>query len=243
MDEIERIQRSKTLSMWLRHKPERGGLTLSKEGWAAVPAILEAFERIEQPMTRPELIEVIKLDPKGRFEIEGERVRARYGHSLELEEKPHPGMPPATLFHGTSRRFLPKLLELGLRPMKRQYVHLSPDKATAKQVGMRRDQQPAIVVVAAHDAHHAGIQFYPRGKGIWLSDPIPPQYLSVLEETPPPPPKAAPPNRPTDGRAAAYPRTAQPRPPRSASQAARQAAPGTPRRRRPKGGFTKPQNS
>jgi putative RNA 2'-phosphotransferase len=225
MDEITRTQRSKTLSMWLRHKPERGGLTLSKEGWAAVPAILEAFERQGQPMSLPELQDVIRFDPKGRFEVERDKVRARYGHSLELEEKPHPGMPPETLYHGTPKRYLKNILELGLRPMKRQYVHLSPDKSNAREVGKRRDQEPAIIVVAAHDAHAAGIKFYPRGKGVWLSDPIPPDYLTVMEELPRPAPKAA----------VVRGRSVDP----NSNMAARQAAPGAPRRRRPKGGFTK----
>jgi putative RNA 2'-phosphotransferase len=220
MDEATRTQRSKMLSMWLRHKPERGGLTLSKEGWAAVPAILEAFERQGHEMSRAELNDIIHLDVKGRFEVEGDRVRARYGHSLELEEKPHPGMPPATLFHGTPQRYVPKILETGLRPMKRQFVHLSPDKATAREVGRRRDQEPAILTIDAHRAHEAGIQFYPRGKGVWLSDPIPADYIKVMEETPRPTPKAP----------GGYPKP----------QSARQTAPGTPRRRRPKGGFMKP---
>jgi len=215
MNEYTRTRRSKRLSLWLRHKPEQGGLTLSKEGWAAIPAILEAFERQGDILSRAEFDEIVRLDPKGRFEVEGDRVRARYGHSIELEEKPHPGMPPATLYHGTAPRFLPKILETGLRPMKRQYVHLSPDKKTAREVGRRRDREPAILIVAAHRAHEAGIQFYPRGKGVWLSDPIPPEYLSVLEESP----------RPDSNE--------------ESSRARRASAPGTPRRRRPKGGFIK----
>src|SRR6266496_4001199 len=108
MDEITRTHFSKTLSMWLRHKPERGGLTLSKEGWAAIPAILEAFEGQGAEVSRPEFDEIVRTDPKGRYEVEGDRVRARYGHSVELEERPHPGTPPATLYHGTTRRFLPR---------------------------------------------------------------------------------------------------------------------------------------
>jgi len=103
--------------------------------------------------------------------------------------------------------------------MKRQFVHLSPDKKTAREVGGRRDQDAAILLIDAHAAHEAGILFYPRGKGIWLSDPIPPQYLSLLEDSSP-----AESNR---GGTAAMRNTA------------RQAAPGKPRRRRPKGGFTR----
>src|SRR5262249_28088765 len=143
------------------------------------------------------------------------RVRARYGHSVELEEKPHPGMPPTTLYHGTTHRFLPKILDSGLQPIKRQFVHLSPDRRTAREVGRRRDQEPVILAIDGHAAHEAGIQFYPRGKGIWLSDPIPPQFLRVLEDS---------------DEEQAYSPTAS-------SQTA--SAPGEPRRRRPKGGFTK----
>jgi putative RNA 2'-phosphotransferase len=223
MEDTDRTHRSKTLSAWLRHKPERGGLTLSKEGWVDIDLILEALERAEMPTSRAELDELIRLDPKGRFEVERGRVRARYGHSVELEEAPHPGMPPATLFHGTTPRFLPKILEAGLRPMKRQYVHLSPDRKTAREVGRRRDQEPAIVEIAAHEAHAAGVKFYPRGKGIWLSDPIPPEFLHVREEAPRNPANAS----------ASRSLGARPRTPR-------ETAPGKPRRRRPKGGFTRP---
>jgi putative RNA 2'-phosphotransferase len=214
--------------MWLRHKPERGGLTLSKEGWAAVPAVLAAFERQGVILSRPEFDEIVRTDPKSRYEVEADRIRARYGHSVELEEMPHPGMPPAALYQGTARRYLPRILDAGLRPMKRQFVHLSPDKATARAVGQRRDQLPVILRVAAHEAHEAGIQFYPRGKGIWLSDPIPARYLAVLEET-----QTAIP-RPAADRPAAHGRTDRTR------RAGTESAPGDPRRRRPRGGFMKP---
>jgi putative RNA 2'-phosphotransferase len=182
MDNIEITARSRRMTYWLRHKPQDGGLTLTKEGWVAIAAILDALEEKGLSTTRAEFNLIVAVDPKGRFEVEGERVRARYGHSLELEEKPHPGKPPSRLYHGTARRFLPRILEMGLKPMKRQYVHLSLDPKDARVVGQRRDSSPAILIVLAHEAHAAGIQFYPRGKGIWLSDPVPPEYLQVLEE-------------------------------------------------------------
>lgn len=215
MDELTLTQRSKALSMWLRHKPERAGITLSGEGWVEIDEVLKAFERTGSPITRAEFDNVVRLDLKGRFEVDRNRVRARYGHSIELEDKPHPGMPPATLYHGTSQRFLPRIMEGGLQPVKRQFVHLSPDKRTAYEVGRRRDQAPVILVVDAHAAHESGVQFYPRGKGIWLSDPIPAAFLRVLENTEDEP--------------------AYSRPTRMATS----TSPGEPRRRRPKGGFTK----
>lgn len=213
MDDDTRIRLSKKLSFWLRHKPEHGGLTLSKEGWVSLSQLLEAFERQGDVLQRTDLEDLIRTDAKERFELEGNRVRARYGHSIALEEKPHPGTPPALLYHGTARRFLPKILECGLRPMKRQFVHLSPSKKIAREVGSRRDRMPAVLEVAAHAAHQAGIQFYPRGKGVWLSDPIPAEYLTVVDA----------PSRPS----VHAPRNSSPYPSTS----------GTPRRRRPRRGF------
>lgn len=215
MDNYTRTRLSKKLSFWLRHKPEHGELTLSKEGWVPLSQVLEAFERQGDVLQRVDLELLIRLDAKERFELEGDQVRARYGHSIVLEEKPHPGTPPALLYHGTARRFLPKILESGLRPMKRQFVHLSPSKKIAREVGSRRDQTPAILEIAAHAAHQAGIQFYPRGKGVWLSDPIPAKYLTVVDA----------PSRPS----VHGPRDSSPYP----------STPGTPRRRRPRRGFIK----
>ena len=54
MDELTRTQRSKALSMWLRHKPERAGLKLSPEGWVDIDEIIQAFERTGSPITRAE---------------------------------------------------------------------------------------------------------------------------------------------------------------------------------------------
>lgn len=215
MDEVERTQRSRALSMWLRHKPMVAGLSLDGSGWATVDDVLAALERRGLPTDRAAFDEILRLDAKGRFEVEGARVRARYGHSLALEEAPHPGKPPATLYHGTMRRHVPRILQMGLRPMKRCYVHLSPDRKSARLVGQRRDQEAVVLVVAAHAAHDAGVRFYPRGKAVWLSDPVPPEFLSVLPEPP-----------------------RDPAAPRS-SRTAREEAPGTPRRRRPRGGFMK----
>jgi putative RNA 2'-phosphotransferase len=197
-----------------------------------VSAILEALERYGVEMGRAELEHLIRLDKKGRFEREGDRVRARYGHSLELAEKPHPGTPPALLYHGTTRRFLPKIVQSGLRPIKRRYVHLSPDRRRALEIGARRDQSPVVIIIDAHLAHEEGVPFYPRGRGIWLSEAIPPRYLSVEEPIPPS-------QFPDSLGALAGKRESEGAEKGRKGGSGRQA-PGTPRRRRPRGGFDKP---
>jgi putative RNA 2'-phosphotransferase len=64
--------------------------------------------------------------------------------------------------------------------MSRQYVHLSADQETARQVGLRRDLYPAILKVDAAVASADGIHFYIGNDKVWLSDRIPPEYISML---------------------------------------------------------------
>ena len=119
----------------------------------------------------------VALPGKKRYEIEGGRIRARYGHSV-AERVEHPAaVPPEVLFHGTSATAVPAILRDGLRPMSRQYVHLSADRPTALAVGRRRRGEVVVLTVRAAEAHAAGVTFRPAGDGVWLSDPVPPGYV------------------------------------------------------------------
>ena len=62
---------------------------------------------------------------KRRHEVVGDRIRALYGHSLPGKLRRETAKPPAMLFHGTSPEAAEKILREGLKPMRRQYVHLS----------------------------------------------------------------------------------------------------------------------
>ena len=183
MEEIIRTELGKRISIWLRHKPDQAEITLSPDGWASVTSILAAFEKMDTPLSELDIREIVKMDPKNRFELEGDRIRARYGHSVKLENTPHPGKPPAELFYGASPKHVTAIIRDGLQPIKRQYLLLFPDKSTARENGKRRELEPAIIKISAHDAFEAGINFYPRGKGIWLSDPIPSNFLEVLQNS------------------------------------------------------------
>jgi putative RNA 2'-phosphotransferase len=55
--------------------------------------------------------------------------------------------------------------------------HLSIDAATAHQVGQRHGK-PVILNVEALRLHHEGRAFYQADNGVWLTDHVPPAYLS-----------------------------------------------------------------
>ncbi|WP_293916776.1 MULTISPECIES: RNA 2'-phosphotransferase [unclassified Sphingobacterium] len=86
-------------------------------------------------------------------------------------------LPLEFLYHGTVQNSLTDILEKGLLPMERQYVHLSIDRSTAEMVGSRRKGDLVILTIRAKEAFLNNIQFYKEENGIWLSDPIPSKYI------------------------------------------------------------------
>jgi putative RNA 2'-phosphotransferase len=65
--------------------------------------------------------------------------------------------------------------------MGRQYVHLSTDVATARQVAGRKRGAPVILTVWAGEAHRAGVPFYLGNEQVWLADAVPARYLAFPE--------------------------------------------------------------
>lgn len=172
---------SKSLSYWLRHRPDAAGLELDDSGWAEVEAVIAALARSGLTDRLDRLREVVAGNDKQRFEFstDGARIRACQGHSLEIDLDWPLADPPELLFHGTVDRFLDSILRDGLKPMARHHVHLSPDIATAQAVGARRGK--AIVLrVAAGEMARAGHQFRLSANGVWLTATVPPAFLERL---------------------------------------------------------------
>jgi putative RNA 2'-phosphotransferase len=70
----------------------------------------------------------------------------------------------------------------GLKPMQRQYVHLSAEEATARTVALRRTRHPVILRIDAFQAHQHGIKFYYGNDMVWLADNIPPEFIHFATE-------------------------------------------------------------
>jgi len=184
---IDYVRLSKTISRALRHAPDRFGLSLDSEGWTPISDLLAALRRHRrewQTVTEDDLDRMLAQANKQRFEIRDGRIRAYYGHSLDQIIQHEPAIPPDSLYHGTTPYALAAIRQDGLRPMSRQYVHLSTTEQTARMVGSRRTDTPVILRIDARAAHTAGIAFYHGNEDIWLSDAIPPQFISESPDNP-----------------------------------------------------------
>ncbi|MGW6008806.1 RNA 2'-phosphotransferase [Streptomyces sp. NPDC055210] len=175
-DERRTVKVSKYLSKHLRHQPERIGLTLDDAGWVEIGALMAAAAAHGFPFTRDELDHVVAANDKQRFAIEGTRIRASQGHSVEVDLGLPPATPPAYLYHGTVARSLDAIRSEGLRPMNRHDVHLSADRETATRVGARRGR-PVVLSVDAGAMSRDGHVFTVSANGVWLTAAVPPRYL------------------------------------------------------------------
>ncbi|MDI2035177.1 putative RNA 2'-phosphotransferase [Paenarthrobacter nitroguajacolicus] len=174
---------SRTISHALRHEPWLYELELDEEGWTPVEHLLQALRREStewQNLEVADLERVVLSSSKRRHELRGGRIRAFYGHSVPARIAMPLEGPPEKLFHGTSRKSLEAIQSAGLRPMRRQYVHLSEDTEMAWLVGQRKDPDPVVLLIDSAAAHGEHVSFYRGGEKVWLADIVPPKYISVL---------------------------------------------------------------
>ena len=184
---IDAVELSHVVSHALRHEPWLYELELEPEGWVTINQLLDALqaERTEwRHLSAADLASMIKQSTKPRHEIKDGKIRAVYGHSVPGRVIYQPRVPYAVLYHGTAPGTARAVLEDGLRPMGRQYVHLSVDTDMAVRVGSRKDSVPVVLVVNTANACRAGVKFYPASDIVWLADYVPAAYLSVSVQPP-----------------------------------------------------------
>lgn len=176
---IDHQRLSRTLAHALRHEPWVYELAVDEEGWASLPRLLEALRSRQrwEGLDREDVREMQRRTEKRRYEIHGDRIRALYGHSLPGRLSKEEARPPDRLWHGTSPGPADSILEEGLRPMGRQFVHLSADRPTAREVGRRKAEEPVILAVRARRAHEGGVAFYRGNEKVWLADRVAARWL------------------------------------------------------------------
>ena len=172
-------KRPTAISKYLRHAPHELGLTLQPGGWVPVDDLLEAARRHDFPISYDELVECVETNDKRRYSFDdtGDLIRANQGHSVEVDLQLEERVPPEILYHGTVERFLPSIMAKGLNKGTRHHVHLSEDVQTARKVGARRGE-PVVLKVDAGGMVRDSYSFYVSANGVWLTDSVPPGYLT-----------------------------------------------------------------
>ena len=177
---IDYIKLSKEISYALRHRPDEYGLELDNEGWVEIQDLIDGLKRKSKwsGINMSDIMNIVNNEDKKRFEVKGNLIRACYGHSVQKRVYKEEIVPPALLYHGTARENISSILKEGLQPMKRQYVHLSEDEETAKNVGSRHSNNIIILKIDAKRAYNDGVKFYYGNDTTWLADGISSKYIT-----------------------------------------------------------------
>ncbi len=177
-EQTERLGRF--ISGALRHFPDDLGLAMNQHGWVDLDVLCDAMRTRYKWANKDKLFSMIESDEKGRYEIQGRKIRARYGHSVDVDlDYPENTLPE--LYYGASREEVDILLEKGIKPVKQRYVHLSTSIEKALEVARIHTDDPVLLKVNAQEARNDGVIILSANDNIVLSDEIPPQYLSLVQ--------------------------------------------------------------
>jgi len=177
-EQTERLGRF--ISGALRHFPDDLGLAMNQHGWVDLDVLCDAMRTRYKWANKEKLLSIIESDEKKRYEIQGRKIRARYGHSVDVDLDYTENALPE-LYYGASREEVDILLEKGIRPLKQRYVHLSTSTEKALEVAKIHTDDPILILIDAAEAQKNGVTMLSATENIVLSEEIPPQYLKLMQ--------------------------------------------------------------
>ncbi|MBN1324298.1 MAG: RNA 2'-phosphotransferase [Methanotrichaceae archaeon] len=179
LDESRTEQLGRLVAGALRHFPDDLGLAMSPRGWVDLSVLGEVVGTRHRWANEALVVALVQSDPKERYEISGNKIRARYGHSVDVDLD-HPENHDDILYFGAAEEEAAMILEEGLRSASQRYVHLSRTPEKAWHVGTFRTSNPKVIRVDAANAREAGVSMMTVNEEIVLSLPIPSPFLSLL---------------------------------------------------------------
>ncbi|MFW9929179.1 MAG: RNA 2'-phosphotransferase [Candidatus Thorarchaeota archaeon] len=184
---------SKYLSLILRHKPEVVEASINDNGWLNLSVeqlaqkISADSEKSFSWVTSKDIEEVVKTDPKGRYEIatDNKSIRATYGHSIKAEGLLDSISPieelPEILYFGCSNSEINNLLRLGINNSDRKYIHLSSRKNDALAIARKKFRRDARVVsINLIDLAQSGVKCKKITELVFIVESVPPQFVKEI---------------------------------------------------------------
>ena len=184
MSTRERDGMARKLALVLRHAPEKFDLEMDINGWIDVRDIVRKFKdggRRRQHWLRPHhLVAISETDPKGRYEVRGNMMRATYGHTVEIELDLPSSDIPDSLYYPCEPGEARNLVEVGISPGDRAHVHLSASIRHAAEAGRVHYDDPSIIEVDTARMVASGETIWHAGVTVYLSESVAGEYLSIV---------------------------------------------------------------
>ncbi len=185
----ERDSMGRKLALVLRHAPEKFNLEMDINGWIDVRDIIKQFQNSDKRRhhwLRPHHLRAIsETDPKGRYEVRGNMMRATYGHTVEIELDLPTSDIPDSLYYPCDPEEAGNLLEIGIKPVGRAHVHLSANMRTAAEAGRVHRADPAIIEIDTARMVATGETIWHAGVTVYLTENVSGDYLSIVDPADP----------------------------------------------------------
>lgn len=165
---------SKYISYLLRHNPEN--LKIDKHGFVNINALLKKLKK-RFLVNKKFILEIAERGNRKRFEIIDDKIRALYGHTIPVELELQEDRNVKVFYHGTTLEAATIIQKVGLKPMKRKWVHLSPTREMAIEVGLRRSKNPVILEINAEIARQSGWRFYKATDKVYVCRAVASRYI------------------------------------------------------------------
>lgn len=163
-------EEGKRLAYLLRHDKE---YHFDKHGWRDVSDLVS-----NHGYTMELLDEIVETNNKKRYEYstDKKKIRARQGHSVNVDVELKEQVPPDVLFHGTSEAASKFIMKEGIVKGTRLHVHLSVNEETAISVG-KRHGKPVVLMVDSKRMSEDGVKFFLSNNGVWLTEFVDKKYI------------------------------------------------------------------
>ena len=164
------IRKGKRLAFLLRHDND---YQFDEHGWREVSDLIA-----NHGYTMELLDEIVETNNKKRYEYSEDKskIRARQGHSVNVDVELKEVIPPGLLYHGTAETTLSAIMKEGIIKGSRLHVHLSQTEETALNVG-KRHGKPVVIRINTGQMNQDGIKFYLSNNGVWLTEYVSPKYI------------------------------------------------------------------
>ena len=179
LDDAKTEQMGRLVAGALRHFPDDLGLEMDSHGWVDLAGLGEVVRSRHRWASKDLVMALIESDPKQRYEICNGRVRARYGHSVDIVLDHQDNRLPR-LYYGASEEEADRILEIGLKSASQRYVHLSTTPQKAWHVATFRTGNPRIIQADAMAAQLDGVKMMTVNEDIVISETIPSRFLSII---------------------------------------------------------------
>ncbi len=193
---------SKTLSFYLRHKPEElyknKVVKLEEDGYLEMSLLLESeiFQnsfknKYNKEITDLDIKNVVNINEKKRFEIsnDGKKIRCVQGHNKDIKLDDEKYLeevkePYETLIHGTNKKAYEIIKTKGLSIMNRRHIHFVTNNNSKEVISGYRNSSNVFIYLDMKKCMDDKIIFYKSKNNVILSSGlngiIEPKYFKMV---------------------------------------------------------------